>query len=220
MRLCLSKFYMNIEHEHPANDNEMEVQRDLWHPDASRRTTLVDKKGKKIPGATAELKVVNGPEQMMPHEIDVEGKQDINDARDTEVGKTESPREKVKEKIKLILRKLDTIVYRAGDINEVALGHRVDLEQGPRDFTYVIRRADAQRVKEAFAQAVVVSVTDTGLQFSNMSKNNKLEPAGLGFTRTLESNGEIYRVNFLYANDHTKAANDNGDEHESLASVA
>ncbi|PLX28734.1 hypothetical protein C0581_01050 [Candidatus Parcubacteria bacterium] len=182
-----------------------EAAMDIHHnPDASGRYgNLVDRKGKKLPGAGVELKIVTGGDKLGPEKIDVSGSSDVDDVEDTPVEETLDTRSVFEGYLKNIFRKVDATVYRAGNINTAALGHRVSLEQGPKDYVYVVGRADGNAMREAFDHVVSQSSEEAGVQFSQKVIDNKLEQNDLGFTRVLELNGEIFKVSFLYGADGT-----------------
>ena len=173
-------------------------------PDGSGRYgNLVTKKGERLPEAGVELKVVTGGDKLGPEKIDVSGSDDVDEVVDTPVAETLDTRSVFEGYLKNVFRQVDATVYRAGDINTAALGHRVTLEQGPKDYVYVVGRSDGDAMRKAFDEVISQSSSDVGVQFSQKVIDNKLEQSDLGFTRVLELDGEIFKVSFLYGADGT-----------------
>lgn len=165
----------------------------------NRWVNLVDGEGHKLEGAVAdELKLVKSQEQVGPEKIDPEGGKTPGEMGDEPVAEAPDNRAIFESKLKILFREFPGQVYRAGKVNERAMGDRVDFTQGPNDFVYVIPQSGAETMKAEFDKAVSNMAGEVGLQFAQRQIDDQLGQNKLGFTRTLMLDNEKFTVKFVY----------------------
>ena len=183
-----------------------------------RYTNMADAKGNRIPGATADIKLVKdsgSPESLASTRIDARGADDPSEIiQDTiEDSEERGGKELFEKYLETIFRrfisKTGGEIYRSGDINKTAVGNRANLTQGPGEYIYFIKPSDSEEMKKCVDEGIKLSSSETGINFSHVvgaGNVDVLDRNGLGFTRRLDIGNEVFTVKFLYANEDVRQA--------------
>ncbi|MBU2542656.1 hypothetical protein KJ785_03795 [Patescibacteria group bacterium] len=159
---------------------------------------LSNEEGEEISGATANLEVVKGTGQVP--EIDAEGQDKASDLESPPPSEIEGGRDKAEKYLEEIFREFSGSVHRIKNLNEVALGNKIDFSQGPNDYFYTIDNDKAEEMKTLLNQSISFSGAEAGTKFSEMTglDGDYLEESKIGFTRKFSVDGKEYMIRFLY----------------------
>lgn len=165
---------------------------------------LAHEDGEKIPGGAVELKVVKSEGNIGEIEplVNAEGAEDITELEHpetTEEVMEVGGKELIERYFERVLRKFGGDVYRAGKVNEVAIGHRVSLSLDG-GYVYAIPASEASHMQQIIDGEVAVLAAQPGVKFSKETGLDRdiLAEHGLGFTRKITMNGEEYNIKFLF----------------------
>ncbi len=166
-----------------------------------RHVRLLDARGQVIPDSRADLSEVKDTALIGVDRIDVDGAAGPEEIEDTESGADETPRDIFLRTIKALFREYPGEVYRADNIYDIPLGHRVNTNDGPSDFSYVVSYTGRQKIKDLVDKGVGALAGELGMSFSELNRNNTLQEFDLGFDRKVNIAGQEFRIRFYYGDD-------------------
>ena len=198
-----------------------------------KRGVLAGADGEKITGVGGEAvvsdleSVVDGA-RLVGKTVDAGGEDNPSDIKNKPISEVDSDRDLVEKNLEIIFQNFPgKRIYRTGNINESAMGNRMDLSQGPRDYTYVVPNSNFDGLEKYFDNTVPgLSIDTVGMNFSRKTgldrdylKDGKKE----GFSRCLVVGGKEYNINFFRLYDGVKVDNkqtDNDREDKELPLAA
>ena len=169
--------------------------------DVGRWGYLSDEDGNKIPRAAANLEVVKGTGPVP--DVEAKGRGNASDLESPPPSEVRGTEEQAEKYLEEIFRRFSGDVYRIKNLNEIALGHKIDFKQGPNDYLYTIPPSKIEEIKDILNESISFAGTDPGVKLSPMTglDNDYLQDAKIGFSRKFLVNGKEYNVRFLYLPD-------------------
>ncbi len=166
-----------------------------------RFAKITNDKGEPVLNSAVDIEIVKS-QDMDFKQIEAKGEKDPKMVNSPTIEESKDfGGEKLFQKyLEIIFRKFPGEIYRAGNVNERALGDRVKLTQGRGEYIYIIPVSLSEQMKKLLEEPVDLGVDDPGIEFSKMTglSEDILDQNNLGFTRKMEINGQFFTVKFLY----------------------
>lgn len=189
-----------------------------------KRGVLADETGDKIDSGVdgvgseatvSDLESVVDQTRLTGRTVAAEGEKNSSDIKNEPIGEVEGGRDLVEKYLEILFQKFSGRIYRPGSINESAIGNKVNLHQGPRDYIYVIPNSEFEGMEKFFDNSVpALSIDTVGVNFSQMTglDSDYLKNEKLGFSRRLVVDGKEYNIKFLRLYDGKETEDNNLDD--------
>lgn len=165
----------------------------------------------------SDLESVVDQTRLTGRTVAAEGEKNSSDIKNEPIGEVEGGRDLVEKYLEILFQKFSGKIYRPGNINESAIGNKVNLHQGPRDYVYVIPNSEFEGMEKFFDNSVpALSIDTVGVNFSQMTglDNDYLKNEELGFSRRLVVDGKEYNIKFLRLYDGVEVDNKQTDNNQ------